>query len=272
MKQVTTPFVVFTDANTWLHPDSIQNIIRHFQHEKIGGVCGEKRVLSTDKAAVSTGERIYWLYESMLKKADAFFYTVVGAAGELFSVRTALFDPLDENVILDDFVLSASICQKGYRFAYEDKAYATETASESIREERKRKVRISAGCFQALFLLKSLLNPFRNARLSFQYFSRRVLRWTVCPLLVPVLFVDNALLVLQQPEVSYTVFFALQNLFYLFALTGWVMSDRKSVPKLLLIPYYFVFMNLSLYKGFYLFITGRQSVLWEKAYRKTIFS
>lgn len=266
MSVVTTPVVVFTDANAMLHPGSLQKIVRRYQNDDVGGVSGEKRIADGDDSAVGTGERLYWKYESMLKKADADFYTVIGAAGELFSIRTVLFEPLAEDIILDDFVVSARVCQKGYRFAYEKQAYAVEAASENFREERARKVRISAGCFQALVLLKNLLNPLRNWRLTFQYISHRVLRWTVCPLLVPVVFISNAVLAFQQE--GYLLLFLMQCLFYSIAILGWRAAERKRAPKSLYVPYYFVFMNLSLYIGFYRFLTGMQSVIWKKAARK----
>lgn len=267
MQQVKTPFVVFSDANALLHPDSIQNLLRHYRDPNVGGVSGEKRIVATDNTAVGAGERIYWQYESMLKKADADFYTVIGAAGELFSIRTELFEPLAETIILDDFILSATICQKGYRFAYDRKAYATEGPSASIAEEQQRKNRISAGCFQALVLLKDFLNPLRNWRLSFQYVSHKVLRWTLCPLLVPLLFIFNAFLVLRGAPALYSVLLVLQSSFYAFAILGWLFSGKKGFPKTFLIPYYFVFMNLSLYIGFFRFVTGRQTAVWKRSAR-----
>ncbi|HEV7330653.1 MAG TPA: glycosyltransferase family 2 protein [Flavisolibacter sp.] len=268
MQQVATPFVVFSDANALLHPDSIQNLLRHYSDPMVGGVSGEKRIAATDATAVGIGERIYWQYESMLKKADAVFYTVIGAAGELFSIRTELFEPLEENIILDDFVLSARICQKGYRFTYDRNAYATEGPSETIAEEQQRKIRISAGCFQALVLLKASLNPFRNWRLTFQYVSHKVLRWTLCPLLVPLLFLSNAVLAVKGDSIFYFLFFVIQCSFYAFALLGWRFSGRRGFPKPFLIPYYFVFMNLSLYVGFCRFLTGRQSAVWKRSARR----
>ncbi|RYZ54720.1 MAG: glycosyltransferase family 2 protein [Chitinophagaceae bacterium] len=267
MQVVTTPFVVFSDANALLHPDSIQNLLRHYSDPKVGGVSGEKRIAALGHSAVGTGERLYWQYESMLKKADAAFYTVIGAAGELFSIRSHLFEPLEENIILDDFVLSSRICEKGYRVAYDSDAYATEGPSETIAAERERKIRISAGCFQALVLLTSFLNPFKNGRLTFQYVSHKVLRWTLCPLLVPVLFVSNAVLAVKGESFLYIALFALHCCFYVFAWLGWLFSGKRGFPKPFLIPYYFVFMNLSLYIGFWRFLAGRQSSAWKRSAR-----
>jgi cellulose synthase/poly-beta-1,6-N-acetylglucosamine synthase-like glycosyltransferase len=169
---------------------------------------------------------------------------------------------------LDDFVLSATICLKGYRFAYDRNAFAAEGPSETIAEEQERKNRISAGCFQALVLLKAFLNPFRNGRLTFQYVSHKVLRWTVCPLLVPLVMVANAFLVMTEAPFFYTAFFVLQGGFYAFAMLGWLFSGKKGFPKPFLVPYYFVFMNLSLYIGFFRFFAGRQSAAWKRSTRR----
>jgi cellulose synthase/poly-beta-1,6-N-acetylglucosamine synthase-like glycosyltransferase len=100
---------------------------------------------------------------------DASFYSIVGAAGELFSIRTHLFTPMDDHIILDDFIISMQVCLQGYRFAYEPDAFATETASDSLKEESKRKIRIAAGAYQSVHILKAGLNIFKYPLLSFQY-------------------------------------------------------------------------------------------------------
>ena len=267
MEIVDTPLTVFTDANTMLHPESILKLVRHFSDPKVGGVSGEKRILGNSHSAVGFGEKIYWQYESQLKKANAAFYTILGAAGELFAIRSVLFTPLDEKVILDDFVISARICQQGYRFLYEKEAIAVEASSATLADERKRKIRISAGSFQTLGLLPGLLNPFKNLRVWFQYISHRVLRWVVCPVLLPAVFIANYFIVSSGS--FYTVSFWAQILFYMLAFIGSLQPD-KSNNKLLTVPAYFVFMILSQYTGFYRHITKKQTVFWEKAARETL--
>ncbi|MEJ7626045.1 MAG: glycosyltransferase family 2 protein [Ferruginibacter sp.] len=269
MKYINTPFVVFCDANTLLNKECIKELIKHYQDENIGAVAGEKKI-STGKTgdAAGSGEGLYWKYESFLKKLDARFYTVVGAAGELFSLRTHLYEPVAKNILLDDFILSMEICLKGYRVMYEPKAFASEAPSFSMKEEQKRKIRISAGGFQSVLILKQLLNIFRYGKLSFQYISHRVLRWVVCPVLLPLLFIANLMLCYFSDDNFYIILMCLQILFYLAAATGWMYASRNIKIKLLYVPYYFVFMNAALYMGFSRFINNKQSVLWEKARRK----
>jgi poly-beta-1,6-N-acetyl-D-glucosamine synthase len=151
--------LIFSDANTLLNREATGNIARHYLDPKIGGVAGEKKVLSTTTHAQEVGESegLYWKYESFLKQQDSNFYSVVGAAGELFSLRTKLYEPLPHNIILDDFVLSLRVAQQGFRIRYEPDAYAVELPSFTIADEQKRKVRIAAGGFQAIGLLTPLL-------------------------------------------------------------------------------------------------------------------
>lgn len=270
MQYVTTPFVVFCDANTLLNGNCIREIVKHYQDPKVGAVAGEKKIidLSDDQNAAGAGEGLYWKYESFLKKLDARFYTVVGAAGELFSVRRELYEHVDNNILLDDFMISMKICRKGYRVMYEPAAFATEAPSMTMKDEQKRKIRIGAGGFQSIFLLKDLLNIFRYGKLSFQYISHRVLRWAVCPLLLLFTLVSNILIYVYGHNSFYGVILLLQALFYAAALTGWFFALRNLKIKALYIPYYFVFMNAALYLGFFRFINNKQTVLWEKANRK----
>lgn len=135
---VETPLVVFTDANTHLNREALREIVHAFTDPKVGCVAGEKRIAvqSKDNAA-SGGEGLYWKYESTLKALDARLYSAVGAAGELFAVRRELFEEMQTDTLLDDFILSLRIVMQGHTIAYCANAYAVESGSADMREERK---------------------------------------------------------------------------------------------------------------------------------------
>ncbi len=269
MAFVRNPIVIFCDANTLLNKECIREIVKHYADPTVGGVAGEKKILKSGYDHIAgAGEGLYWKYESFLKKLDAEWYTVVGAAGELFSVRTDLYENVGDNIILDDFVISLRVCLKGYRIEYEPAAYAAEAPSSSIADERKRKIRISAGAFQSMHLLKEILNIYKYPKLSFQYISHRVLRWTVCPPALVLIFVSGAYLAFMDPGWFYPMVFIGQVLFYISAIVNWALEKKGASLKLLYVPYYFVFMNVSLVLGFFRYIRGRQTVLWEKASRR----
>ncbi len=267
MQYVQTPVTVFTDANTILNADAIRKMVRHYDIPRVGGIAGEKRIVSVEADNASgSGEGIYWKYESLLKQMDAEVHSIVGAAGELFSIRTALYEPPDENMIIEDFYLSMRIVSRGYRFLYEPNAYAIETASVSVEEEWKRKVRICAGAFQAMWRLAYILNPFRYGIVTFQYVSHRVLRWTLAPLALPLIFLSNLFLASKGIPV-YQLLFAAQTGFYLLALVGYVLRDKRIAIKGFFVPYYFTVMNAAVYAGFIRLMRRKQNVTWEKARR-----
>lgn len=214
MSNVETGITVFSDANAMLNRDALRNMAHHFQNNLVGAVAGEK-VVQTDATddATSAGEGFYWKYESWLKKLDYQLYSVVGAAGELFAIRTHLYESPQANMLIEDFITSMKVAKKGYRVAYAPDAIASETSSASISEEIKRKIRISAGGLQAVVVLRSLLNPFRYGWLSFQYISHRVLRWTLAPLSLIVVLLSNIYLI-NTGSVFYESVLFLQILFY----------------------------------------------------------
>jgi len=271
MKLVKTSIVVFCDANTMLGKESIRRIVRLFRNPKVGCVSGEKRIFNKDKdTAAGAGEGLYWKYESTLKKWDAELYSVVGAAGELFAIRRELYQEVESDTLLDDFIISLRIAQKGYTIKYDPEAYAIETASANVKEELKRKIRISAGGIQSVIRLGSLLNIFRYGTLSFQYISHRVLRWTLAPLSLLLMLIIGLYLASMEGLFDfglYSITFWLQIVFYIAALLGWYLENRSIKIKLLFVPYYFFIMNLSVFLGFFRYIKRAQSVNWERAKR-----
>ncbi|HVU56504.1 MAG TPA: glycosyltransferase family 2 protein [Puia sp.] len=273
----TGDILIFSDANTMLNKEAVRLIARHYRDPGVGGVAGEKKVLALpaetsgpDAGAPSpgAGEGTYWKYESKLKQIDSDFYSVVGAAGELFSLRKHLYEPLPHNTILDDFVLSLRAAQKGSRIIYERDAYATELPSFSLQDEKKRKVRIAAGGFQSIVMLWPLLLFWRHPRLSFLYVSHRVLRWALSPLCLILALIANVILFFTTDSQFFTLTMVAQLAFYGLAILSLIpVVAAGRLGKLCKIPYYFVFMNVSVILGFFRWLKGSQSAVWEKARR-----
>jgi len=268
---VKTPIVIFSDGNTMLGKESIRRIVNMFSKPKVGCVSGEKRIYQKESDSAAGTEGIYWKYESTLKKWDAELYSVVGAAGELFAIRTELYQHVEGDTLLDDFIVSLRVAKKGYTIQYDPEAYAIETSSASVKEELKRKIRIAAGGIQSIVRLKELLNFFKYGTLSFQYISHRVLRWTLAPIGLLLILIFNAILSANigffEFSSVYTWTFWGQIAFYVAAMLGWYLENRQIKVKILFIPYYFFIMNYAVYLGFIRYLKGNQSVKWERAKR-----
>lgn len=261
--------IVLSDANTMLQHTALKELIKHYQNKNVGAVSGEKRILQDEKEnAAGAGEGVYWKYESLLKKWDAELNTVVGAAGELFSFRKELFMDLEEDTVLDDFILSLRIAEKGYQVMYEPNAFALETSSANTTEELKRKVRICAGAWQAIIRLKSLLNPVHHPLLTFQYISHRVLRWTLAPLFLLFLFPLNIGLI--NEGILYQLVLLSQIFFYASAFAGLYYESKQVRVKLFFVPYYFMMMNYAAVAGCIRYFKGNQSAAWERSARKAV--
>ena len=260
------PIVVLTDANTVLSAETLKQLIAPFADDKTGAVAGEKKVISVDGTAVS-GEGLYWKYESWLKQQETKFYTVVGAAGELFALRKELFVAIPEQTITDDFFISININFQHKKVQYASNAVSTETASASLKDEWNRKVRIAAGGIQSLFLLGKALNPFRYPLLAFQFFSHRVLRWVFCAPAFIFLLISNGAILFQESTSLFTLIMLLQIAFYLCAIIGWQLAKNNRSFFLFNIPFYIVFMHAAMLAGIVRYANGQQSVLWEKAKR-----
>lgn len=264
---LNSDILIFSDANTDINKDGIKNIVKNFYDQNVGVVAGEKRIYKNEENSSAEGEGIYWKYESYLKKLDSELYSTMGAAGELFAVRKSEMMYVEEDILIEDFYLSMKILEKGKKIIYEPNAYATETGSLNIHEELKRKIRISAGGLQSIVKLYKLLNPFKYGIASIQYISHRVLRWAICPFILPIIFILNAILAINNFSITTTILMALQIIFYILVYVGYLISNKSIKYKVVLVCYYFYIMNYSVYMGLIRLIKGKQTVLWEKSIR-----
>ena len=265
---VKSDITVMTDANTMVNREAIREIVRCMQDPQVACVAGEKRVLSRHEGEIAAeGEGLYWKYESTLKRLDSELYSAMGAAGELNAIRTKLYEPMPETALLDDFVMSMRMVGQGYRIAYTSDAYAMEYGSANLEEESKRKRRIAAGGLQSSWWLRSMMNPFKNFVVAFQFVSHRVLRWSITPVAMMALIPLNVALVMMKAGTVYTIVWILQILFYLAAFSGYLLEQRGRKNKLLYVPYYFLFMNVNVFRGMHYLRTHQGGGTWEKAKR-----
>lgn len=254
--------VVFSDANTFYKEDAVKMLVRNFDDERIGCVCGELRFRNARQNEVGNLEGFYWRYEQFLKRNEGMRGSLLGANGGIYAIRKSLFKALPSDTIVEDFVMPMKILEKGYKVIYEPEAIAYEETSQKIVQEMERRVRIGAGDFQALTLTWRLLNPARGFT-ALSYFSHKVIRW-FAPFLLMIALASNLFLLNTD---FYKIIFLLQCLFYIAAILGRVLSGFNIRLKAFGLPYYFVSMNIALFLGFIRFCTNSQSVTWQRTER-----
>lgn len=257
--------LIFSDANAMYNKEAIKFLVQHFQFEKVGCVAGEKRVLSPSGKVEA--ESIYWKYESFLKKLDSEIYSIVGAAGEIFAIRKELVEKIPENVINEDFVLTMNVAAKGFRVVYEPRAFSIETPTKSIFQEFKRRVRISTGGIQAIYLLRKLFDIRTYKFLSFQFISHRILRWTLAPLSILTIYVSNYILFINSEEFFYKLSFYAQSLFFISAIIGLINELLGLRIRIFYLIFSFLLMNFAAVVSLITYPIKTGDNIWEKPER-----
>jgi poly-beta-1,6-N-acetyl-D-glucosamine synthase len=254
--------LAFTDANAMLNHGALRLMVRWFADPTVGCVSGEKRVVSGPGESAGAGESTYWRYESALKLLDSAIGSTMGAAGELCAIRAQLMSAYETDNIIEDFVLSMRVVEAGCRIVHEPGAVAIEEASARFEDVFERRARIAAGGLQAMWRLRSLLDP-RRGLVWWQYVSHRVLRWGLVPVLLPLLVAVNWTLAPVHP--IYRVTLAAQLAFYAAAAAGWCLRGSPIGGwRPLSLPFFFAAANAAVLVGGMRLATGRQTVLWKR--------
>jgi cellulose synthase/poly-beta-1,6-N-acetylglucosamine synthase-like glycosyltransferase len=259
MGQVDADIVVMSDANTMFAPDAIRNLVRHFTDPRVGCVSGE---LGLEQDGGVSGEGLYWKYEGWIKRNESRLGFLIGCNGGIFAIRPELYEPLPSSTVVEDFVLSMRILERGYYVRFEPTARATEPPCPTAHAEMVRKTRIGAGGFQALGLTYGLLHP-RHGLCAFAFWGHKVLRWLV-PMFLIAAFGAN--LALAGDEL-YRLLLLAHGCGA--AVAGWAYNARAGtpVPRWVRPISYFYLMNYALLCGFLRFVFRTQRVTWDRASR-----
>ena len=253
--------LIMSDANTHFNADVVYKLVRHFNDDKIGAVCGELHLV--DAHSGDNKDSVYWRYEQVLKFHESRLGALLGANGAIYAMRKALFKPLPANTIVDDFQIVMNISKEKHHTIYDPEAIAIEEVAPDLNAEEGRRVRIGLGNYQAFFNMAWALNPLLGWRFL-AYLSHKVCRWFV-PHLMIIAFISNCLLLDQA---IYQLSFMAQISFYLIAYYGIKRqkSDKKVNPFVGLIAF-FVSMNIALFKGFIRYFNSNVQGTWKRTSR-----
>jgi cellulose synthase/poly-beta-1,6-N-acetylglucosamine synthase-like glycosyltransferase len=248
--------LVFSDANAFYKEDALLKLVRRFDSDSTGCVVG-RLVYMDNESYVGKGESLYWRYEGLLNRLESRLGRVLVATGTIFAVRRELFRPVLGDVA-NDFQLPAEVASQGYSIVYEPEAIAYERSTYFFREEFSRKRRIVV---RGLTGFSHLRHDFGGAVRTFQFFSRKLLRWCVGAAL-PIVYFASAML-LHEP--LFAAFFILQNIFYVFAVIGAFLRRGRVRSRVFFVPFYFVMVNAAALAAIFTYLAGGRLSSWEKA-------
>jgi poly-beta-1,6-N-acetyl-D-glucosamine synthase len=269
--------VVFSDANNYYQPDTILKLIQPFGNPAVGAVTGAK-VIGQGDGSLGASEGLYWKYESFIKKQESRAGSCTSAAGEVLAIRKNLYSPPPDHVINDDFYIAMQIVRNGYRLVYVPEARSIERVSPSAQDEIARRTRINAGRFQAITMAGQIL-PFNRPLLVWQILSHKFLR-PIVPFCMIGAAISNLLAVLFPPQAKglwilskpfSIIFLVLQILFYAAAWMGSKAINRgeqNRLVRLFYLPTFLTNSNYAALMGFFRFLRGSQSHMWERIQRR----
>lgn len=186
--------VVSIDADCYVTPDAIANLVPLFADPSIMAVVGNVKIGNT-KSILGTVQYLEFLFAFYFKKADTLLntiYIIGGAAGafrrEVFG-KVGMYDTLH---ITEDIDLSVRMQEAGMRIVYAADAVVYTEGANSLKGLMKQRLRWKHGRFKTFWDHRSLFFSRREGR-------SRALTFLILPL---ALFGDSQLFA----EVTFLIF------------------------------------------------------------------
>jgi cellulose synthase/poly-beta-1,6-N-acetylglucosamine synthase-like glycosyltransferase len=242
----TGELLLLNDVRQPLSPNAMRSLAEAMADPAVGCATGNLLL------AGGAGAGVYWRYENWIRRQESSFRGVVGMTGPIAMMRRADFEPLPEDLILDDVWIPMRLALRGKRVAFVAEAEARDAAFEDEREFR-RKVRTLAGNYQLFARIPALLVPFRNP-IWFETASHKL-----CRLLAPwliLLLAGASLAAAAGGDGLMRALVAAQAAFYAAAALGGRAGRLAGVART------FVVLNVAAVLGLYRHLAGRQRVTW----------
>lgn len=251
--------IVFADARQRFSENAFAELTAMLADDTVGAVSGELIITKRRESEVGEGVGLYWQYEKMIRRMESAVDSVVGATGSIYAIRRRLFRELPANTLLDDFVVPMRIVLQGSRVVFSRSAMAFDWTAERGAHEFRRKVRTLAGNFQAMACEPALLNPTKN-RVFFQMVSHKLTR-LFAPYFIVAALVSNFFL--RGSFFDFTLW--LQFVFYATVLLGFTPLVSARVGGVVRVAWTFAVMNAAAVMGLWVFITGKDKMVWKKS-------
>jgi cellulose synthase/poly-beta-1,6-N-acetylglucosamine synthase-like glycosyltransferase len=250
LSHASNQIVVFNDVRQRLAPDAVPLLMENFADPAVGSASGELLFVTEGNESLKT--TLYWKYERWLRRKESLAGSSIGATGAFYAIRRELFEPLPEGLVLDDVYTPLQIALRGWRAIHDSRAHLYDVEAATEKQEFRRKVRTLGGNYQLLRFLPRLWRP---GRTSFQFFSHKLMRLFVPPLLIVLLgaswFAEGDF---------YRVAFWGQAAFYAVGALGLWTGGR--LPSVLGIPSAFLVLNGAAAAAFWNQLLGR-GIAWK---------
>ena len=262
----TDPIFVITDASVMPTPGAVLKMVQHFRNPAIGLVDAHILHTGMQQQGISEAENTYISGEVRLKHHEGLAWgLMMGPFGGCYAIRARYFSKVPPTYLVDDFYITMRMFEQGGQAINELEAVCYEAVSHEIKEEYRRKARISAGNFQNLSTFPHLWWP-PFSRLQFAFFSHKALRW-LGPFLLLLIFVGSGVLAGSGNLFGQCLFAVMIAGTVLVPVLDQLLRKAGLHWLPLRGAHYFLVMNLALLTGFFKFIKGVRSNVWQPTKR-----
>jgi len=256
--------LIYTDAKVILRSDTLYQLIKHFREPSIGLVGGKLLNKVHIASGISIQENAFMRREFILKHQEGMIWgRMVGAYGALYAIRKSLVPIIPVSFIADDFFITLKVFESNEKAILNPDAIGYLNVPNEMNEEFRRKVRIAKGNFQNLFAFLHLLwPPWKGS--AFAYISHKVLRW-LGPFFILSILVCNFFLL--EKGFIYVLTIYIQIILLFIPAVDYVL--RKFGIHILFLRFitHFYGMNAALLAGFFKYLKGNKSNVWEPTRR-----
>lgn len=255
--------LILTDANVFFSKNTITHLVKHFNNPEIGLVGANIINTNVKSSGISYQEKTYLMNENKIKYLEGVIWgAMIGAFGGCYAIRKDLYRPVPKNYYMDDFYITLMVISLGYKTMNDLNAVCYEDVSNQLSEEFRRKIRISIGNYQNLMSFSHLLkHPWKGY--SFAFWSHKVLRW-LSPFFIILILVFTAI---KSQTPFYFYLLMVQIGLVLVPIIDLILRKINLHIILLRFITHFYSMNLALLIGFFKFLKGVNSNVWEPTKR-----
>ncbi len=169
MSRVNTPVTVFADARQAFSANAIAALASAFSDARVGVAAGHLVLAGNESSG------FYWRIESALRQAESTLGWAHAASGAIYAIRTPLYQPLPDGLLLDDVWIPLQARKRGFRIVNVPQAQAVEPQAVAPAAEFRRKLRTLVGNWQLMTAAPWLLNPLQNP-VFFPWLSHKLAR------------------------------------------------------------------------------------------------
>lgn len=261
--------ILVTDANSIFNKNVLREILPFFKDPTVGAVGGRYAVLNPT-GGITSSTQFYWDMEYIMRLGESILGSACLFHGEINAWRKELVDA-DIGILSEDLDMAIEIKRKGYNIKYAPNAIVYEPAPRTAADQIRQRKRTSIGTIQCIFKHWSFLFIPKNLYSILIFPSHKTLAM-LSPIIIFLIIICYSLTPLDQVLIHAGIssfLFALILILFLnlkkICLNRINRSESLSKFSPINILYYVLLNEYLILTAWISFLTGRYSVLWQKA-------